>query len=400
MNRTDHNRGLGRFLHRNWRKVLVSAGIALLLQAGDYFLTNVTYPLFDSVDALLVFDYLAKRGDAPDEEMLYLNVGYDKALVPATDAFGDTIGVIPVTDRKLLAEFLAGIKDADYRYLFVDIRFEADTGSEDDSLLFSAMAGLDRFSFSTHRGEDPLVPDSLLSKSAYSDFRGNFRDGFTRYEFLQSGHESSALRMYATLYGKEMKRKGPLFLLDGRLAYNMLFVPFYLNDASSSGGMGLVKYPYLGYEMKKDPALTELKERAKGKIVVVGDFENDWHQTYIGDVPGPILTVRAFQCLEAGAGRFSWICFGLTFCLYFIVLLLLLDGRDVTERICRRLKIKSAFLAYLLTFLGWGLALSLLKIILYAAFGVAVVVFLPAAAFSTISFINKIKQLLRKQIPQ
>lgn len=383
--------------HKKLRIVGFAVLITILLQIADYFLSNFTYPLFDSLDIILIKDFITKKGDSPDKDFVYFNVGFDKELIPVRDEFGDTIGETPITDRKLLSDFLKLLKDSDYKYIFLDIRFEDGTQSQNDSLLFTVMDSLERLSYSTHRNEESLIHAPLNRKGAYSDFRGHYKDGFTRYEFLQEGKESSALRMYSTLNGHKMSKRGLLYFNDNELAYNMLFIPFYRNDTQELGESGLEKYYYLGYELKKDSLLTEIINDIQGKIVVIGDFENDKHSTYMGDIPGPLLTVRAYQMLEKTGAKFSWWCFGLTSLIYFLILYFLFVNVNLNDKICKILKVKSRFLIYLISLIGWSVILLVVKIVLYALFHLVFTAWLPALVFSSLSFINSYKAYIEKE---
>lgn len=380
------------FKHHPSTRLWVALSIVVAMQVADYFITNFSYPLLDSVDSIMLFDYFNKKGEAPDSDIYYANVGFDKQLVPVEDEFGDEIGKTAITDRKLLAEYLNLLRDTGYKYIFLDIRFEEGTKSEDDSLLFATMAHLDRFSFSLHRDLETLVPDSLLHKGAYSDYRGNFRDGFIRYELLQDHEESTPLRMYSVIEGgHKMTHRGIFYYDNSNLAYNMVFPSFYRNDTEHEGEMGREKYHYLGYELKNDP--DALRAAARDKIVVIGDFENDKHQTYMGEVPGPLLSVRTYQTLNRGSHRFSWICFSITSVVYFFILYLLVGKYDINNKICKVLRIKSRILVFLMSLIGWGILLEAVKLTLYALFGIAFVAWLPALVFSCVSFFNEYSKI-------
>lgn len=371
-------------------RILLALGIMVVLQVADYFITNASYPLLDSLDSVMVYDYFTKNHRPEDDDILYLDVAHDKKLVPAIDEWGDTIGVTPITNRKILADFLQLIKDEPYRHIFLDIRFEEGTECEDDSLLFATLSRMRDLNFSNHRGIETFVPDSLLNKSGYSDYRGNFRDGFTRYEIIQDNKPSSALKIYSDLDSSYIKKSGPLYFDNGKLSYNMIFVPLYLNDTRHEGIKGEEKFHYLGFRMKNMPE--ELKEMAKDRIIVIGDFENDTHQTYIGDVPGPLLTVRAYQAMHKGIHHFSWVCFSIISAIYFLILFFLLGNYDLNDKICKLLRIKSKTLVFILSFIGWGFILGTVKLTLYAIFGFAFVAWLPALIFSSISMINEYRK--------
>lgn len=195
-----------------------------------------------------------------------------------------------------------------------------------------------------------------------------------------------------------MSKRGSLYYNDSELAYNMLFIPFYRNDTEPLGENGQEKYYYLGYEMKKDSLLSDIiNNDVEGKIVVIGDMENDKHTTYMGNVPGPLLTVRAYQMLEKTGAKFSWWCFGITSVIYLLILYVLLVNVNLNDKICNVIKIKSRFLVYLISLIGWGLILEVVKISLYVLFHLVFTAWLPALVFSTISFINSYRDYTEKE---
>ena len=188
-----------------------------------------------------------------------------------------------------------------------------------------------------------------------------------------------------------MTHKGIMYIENGHLAYNMVFPTFYRNDTEHYGEKGREKYHNLGFELRRDS--DALVSSARNHIVVIGDFENDKHQTYMGDVPGPLLTVRTYQALKKGVHRFSWICFGIMSAVYFLILYLLLGKYDLNYKICKVLNIKSKGLVFLMSFIGWGFILAIVKLTLYAVFSIVFVAWLPALVFSAVSYFNEYKQI-------
>ena len=373
------------------KRILLALLITLLLQIADYFASNISYPLLDSTDSLMWFDFLTKRGVNPsDTNVMYVNMGLDKTLAPIIDEFGDTIGNVAISDRKKLATFLDMIKDARYKYVFLDIRFEKGIVTQDDSCLFSVIAGMKNLVYSTHRDMEDSTPEILWKNRGFSDYRGNFKDGFTRYEYLQDGEPSAPLKIFTSIKGTELIEKNGLYFQDGDLAFNMKFIPFYKNDAEEFGDKGLVKYPYLGSQIFSQFNPEEIKKMAEGKLVVIGDFINDMHQTYMGEVPGPVIGVRAYQSIEQDGLKFSWLCFSITSVIYFFILYNLLGKNDINDLICSALRIKKPIVKYIVSLLGWGFILSAVKIILYLWLHISFIVLLPTLVFSTISLINDI----------
>ncbi|MDE5632281.1 MAG: hypothetical protein K2I54_05670, partial [Muribaculaceae bacterium] len=194
--------------------------IAMLLVVADYIMSNASYPLLDSSDSLAPYAYLLDPEDGPDDEIVCVNVAYDKELTTVRDEFGDSLGSVAITNRSTLLRFLDLASNSAYRYIFLDIRFEDGLETENDSALFARIKSMPRLVFSTHRGlEDDISDPALRAKSAYADYRHKRLSGFSRYEFIQDGQESVALRMYRELDGGEI-HSCPLGYADkGRLCH-------------------------------------------------------------------------------------------------------------------------------------------------------------------------------------
>lgn len=366
---------------------IAAAAAALALVAADYLVSNLSFPLLDASESLAWSGFLLpNRNRMKTDDALFVNVALDRALVPVLDEFGDTAGVRMITDREKLLRFLRIASEAEYRCLFLDVRFERGLESGQDSALYDLMRRLPRFAFSTHRpdGGYELADPSLAAQGAMADYRGNMFNGFSRYEFLQDGRESAALRMYREVGGDGIVRCGPLYRSDGRLVSNMLFLPLPADLDRRIDEKGRVRYPYLGSELLRGYSGQELAERMRGKVVVIGDFDDDLHQTYVGTVPGPMIHYYAFRALESGANRVKLPCLLLMLCVYFLVLADLTAEAGFVSRLAARFQIRSRFGRLLLSFCGWELVLSLLKIVLYLAFGFSFITALPSAVFSVV----------------
>ena len=172
-----HKRHIAEFLRRLmppysrlWRAVL-SATVALALILGDYLLDNYPYPVLDDVDSLAFIELMSERvAHRTNDSILYLNVAYDKQLVPLTDDFGDTMGSAVVTDRAVLLHLLEAAENADYRFLVLDVRFDQGMHTDSDSALWAVMARLPRFAYSAHSEGENAADSSILHIASISDF--------------------------------------------------------------------------------------------------------------------------------------------------------------------------------------------------------------------------------------
>lgn len=372
-------------LWRRLRGICAAFLVSVALVTADYFLSNLSFPLLDASESLWWFGWSAqKREDAGFSELLCVNVGLDKDLAVVRDEYGDIIGHAAITDRAKLLDFLQVAATADYKYLFLDIRFEKELETEADSALFAQMRALPRFTFSTHRSTNgyELADSTLIGQSSRADYRSNMFSGFTRYEFLQDGQESVALRMYRDLTGSTIRRCGPVYLSGGRPCYNLQFVPMPSNLLFPYGKHGEIRYPYLGSQVMGMHTDDELAGMMKDRIVIIGDFDNDLHQSYIGEVPGPLISYYAYRLLKDGGHCVNPAYVLILLLVYSLIAYSLLYFRSWTRKWMELLRCKSPLSIFLLSMLSWEAVLLLLKAVLYLIFGISFIAVIPSFVFS------------------
>jgi len=400
---------------RIFRRWGVSLSIALLLLLADYLLENMTFPILDESESLEFAVYIKDRlRFRPDEEMtsvdewirsnggpdkedslFCVNVGVDKQLLPVTDEFGDTIGRTVVTDRNALLRFLEIARNSRYRYIFIDIRFEKGLTSDVDSALFSTISSMRNVSVSAHRQSEGFeVADTVLrNKLVMSDYRFLASSGFSRYEYIQDGAESAGLRMYRELQGKTVRKNGLIYSSDGSLCHNMQFLQFSPSDMSGVKNTGEIRFPYLSAQVMGMHSDEELRGMLDGKIILIGDFDNDRHHTYAGEVPGPLFAYKAYQALTAGEHKVKWEVEIFLFVLYVIICYILLNSVDPLKHIPVVKRIKAPMLKLLITLAGWGMVLTIVKYTLYLFYGVSMETLLPSVVFSLISTVKSYRNL-------
>lgn len=357
---------------------------SIVVIAADYLISNLSFPLLDESEPLTLLGLLQHGQNTEDyDSVFFINTGIDKQLAPV-ESFDSIVGHIPITDREALLKFLNIAEGSGYKYIIMDIRFEEGLHTPADSALFSKIASLPLISISDHRADDEYsIADSvLMPRAAMADYRSSMYSGFTRFEFLQDGRESVPLRVYRELTGKGMEQKGPLYFSDGKLCYNLQFVRMPIEAAEKYGRWGEVKYRYLSANILWDYPPEELRGMMKNKIVIIGDFDNDVIQTYIGDVPGPLVLYYSYKVLERGAHRVNLIYMLSLFVIYTLVCYCILSGGNVIRKITEKLKITSPLTLFILSLGGWGLLLGFIKVIVYLTLGLSYIALLPSLMFS------------------
>lgn len=378
------------------------AGLALLIAAGivlaSYFVANIPYPLLDSWMPFSFVELTGHRSHVsayPEDSVLCVNVAYDKQLAEAHSQAGFRIGNSAVTDREKLLHFLRVAGEADYRYIFLDVRFPKGLVTEYDGDLFPLIAGMPRLVLSDHSsyGGYSIADSSLLSKSALADYRMTAFTGFTRYQYLQHGRESVALRMYRDMDGGDILKWGPFYSSGGRLCRNSQFVriPKFVMEQEREDYT--LRYPYLGAHYLDWNTDEELARSLKSKIILIGDFDEDLHQTYVGDVPGAMLSFLGWWELHTARHIVpGWLIVVLLVLYGIIVFLLLTPHRDWYDYVPLLNRIKSPFWRFLMSLIGWGFILTLLQMVLYRFGSVAISTAVPAFCFSLLGAINRFRE--------
>lgn len=376
-----------RIVSRRSYRVAASAVIALLLLVGDYLLDNFPYPVLDDVDSMAFIELMSGRvAHQTDDSVLYLNVAYDKQLVPVFDDFGDTMGYTVITDRQRLLHLLEVARKADYRFLVFDVRFEPGTDTPCDSALWAVMGTMPRFAFSTHADGPTAVDSCAIRAASLSDYGVTLSTGFTRWQYLQDAGPSMPLTMYRTIDGGDIRRHGCFYTDAGRLCRNTLFIPLPSDILLPEWPDGRVRYPLLGSQVMRWNSDDELAAMMRDRIVIVGDFEDDTHDTYIGSVPGPVLIDCAYGQIRDGRHLVSWWSVLFLFIIFTLVGCHVLSGNPLWERFAwvRR----HPAIGVLLSFAGWELLLGIVSVALYLLFAESFITFLPAAVFTAIGWMR------------
>lgn len=370
------------------RKLLSALAIALALVVADYLTANFSFPIFDTSDTLSPYAFIFGGRRYDDSDKMAVNVACDRQLAPKRDVFGDTLGLVDVTARRPLMRLLRIAAGANYRYILMDIRFEAGLECPEDSALFALLDSLPRLVIPTHRESADFTPAEGLpaDKLAYGDFRCKRQSGFSRYEFLQEGHESMALRMYHELDGGSVQGSGLLYADGSWPCTNTQFVDIPFEATQHYGADGEVQLPYLSSQVLAHHSDEDLRRMMDGKVLIIGDFDNDTHGSYIGDIPGPLIHYYAFKLLERGGHRLNLWLAAFMLVLFTAIAYGLLTGRGI-----RLKRVGNPWVEFLISFIGWEAVLWAIKVALYLLWGLSFSALLPGFVFSSISFFYRLK---------
>ena len=381
-----------RFAINQKKNLLISFGLALIITILCYFLNNCPYPYWDSLNKLSWLEYflsntVPEKNDRSDA--FFINVSYDRQVVDYTYSNGNLQGSIDITNRETLLNFLKKAEKANsYKYIFLDIRFEKGIETPTDSALFAQIGKMRDISYSSH--SDLQNNDkAILSKAAINDYFTTLTSSsFTRYQFVQNGQPSVPLRIFMavdSIHNKTIKQWGPFFYSDGKLCQNSPFMRIPEDFWVGHEEDGHQNYYDLGPLLLTTYEDKDWEIEMKDKIVIVGNFVDDLHDTYGGFQPGSYLIYLAYKELCNGKQFVSWGFMGLMLIIYIFILFFILNRKTVWGfiPIIRKIENKSAL--FVMNLIGYSTVLSLLTIVLYMFFNTTYNIFFPSLVFSIVS---------------
>lgn len=309
------------------RQGRLSMAIALGIMLLTYFINNLSFPLGGEKSLLLKFEavrnYLCPRENKVVDSVLFVNVTYDRVLVPVTDDNGLPVGCRQITDRGKLLRLLKQLKKQNnYKYILLDVFFGENTPTDYDEQLYATIASMPRIAIPCH-GNEKLADGRLKAKAGYADYTATFEEtSFVKYPFWTNSQKALPVKMYEELTGRKLTRFGQISLdgmdyggiyLDGwRLMPMSVVLTFdvwasttYADDGQKiwyNLGMDLLNdgIPEQGIEgyglLYSEPTLT------KNKYIVIGSFEgDDMHNTFFEKTTsGAIINFNAFLALMKG----------------------------------------------------------------------------------------------------
>ncbi len=233
--------------------------------------------------------------DPGRNEYLFINLAYDKELVPSADMMGKEV----ITDRCQLSSFLSILNKykTAHKFAICDVNLVGDAPC--DSALTSAVAGLPNIVFPIHdQGGDTIEVPKFPTHYGIADYKTK-EDYFLKFRVVQQQkHPSIPAHVHNVLDGGNIEN-GWLYNTDrGRPIFNSMIIDFPIRTFEVFEGK---EYPVVNLaEIMLLPEEVIINEFVKNKFILLGDFNTDVHSTMYGSTPGTLILLNVYLTLKNG----------------------------------------------------------------------------------------------------
>ncbi|HEY8781895.1 MAG TPA: hypothetical protein VIM16_09790 [Mucilaginibacter sp.] len=272
----------------------------MLLMIITFLWTNSIYTYENEVLLVkwsnIIKHVFIKDRDLEGNDFLFIDLSYEKSLIPHEDGIGNEV----ITNRAKLAEFFNIIKSNPHivKFILCDVLLKGK--SEDDSLLKKSIGNLTNVIFpliisDSGKVEKPIfnVPGGIVeyetvNESVYSKFS----------LFQNDSVKTLPLAMYEAIEKKQFKSfwgfhtEGPYLCLNS-IVTDYPVRPYQIFTAH--------KYPVINLsELLSLPPRVINEQFLKNRIVCMGDFTNDTHETVLNKMPGTLILLNNYLSLKLG----------------------------------------------------------------------------------------------------
>ena len=381
------------WLKANPGKLMISLAHAFGLIALTFFWLNQSYTYGDEfflVQMTSGIRHIVLKSEKPDkDDFLFINVAYDRELIPKLDGSGFEIGNQDITDRKKLAQFSHILNENanSHKFIICDIFFKED--SPHDDLLLKEMKQMKNLIIPFHKPKSdqrdiPKFPvQSGLADYEAADTKGSF----LKFRLMEDTDRSIPLIMYEKLHHAEFRETPLGYAMNGKYSLNSFILDFRVRYAYLFQGNKGYPSAYLGNILLLPE--TEIREMVRDRIVIMGDFtEEDVHESVFGDIPGSLILLNAYLGLVNGDNVIS-----IHFLIFLSVIYLMISynmfyGKKIEERQWAirmiRALIRGGFIAKLLDYL---VIMGAVSVVSYFIFNIHVNILLIAAYLTVLGHI-------------
>lgn len=291
------------------RKLLWSMAMGILVLFISYETMNVYWPWTGGEKMKLQICEWAKQrlrkqdtGSDMFDSVMRVNVHYDKVFeLERVD--GKPKGKESVADHRKLLEFLRKLKEYDnYKYIMLDLYIEKDIAQECDSELISLIESMDRIVVPIPLGGLEKIDKRLVYHAAMAKYGSTlWENDFVKYPYYSDGVKSIPLKMYEDITGRTISDY-KLLAWDRGIARKNVLLTYEFRELGSPYHLGLGILGDSLEEVKSEGILNK-PQKFKDKYILIGDFNEDSHNTFLGEMSGTAINFNAFISLLHGKHR-------------------------------------------------------------------------------------------------
>lgn len=384
------------------RIMLLSIANALVILLLCYLYDNMSISLDSDATTRQWFEraksICGMSTDSLPDDLLIVNIAYDRQLVDVVDDDGIIKGNTDITDRQKLLQFLTAAREADnYSYIILDVNFNNRYTTEWDSALYATIATMPRIVIPKHH-DDILADSSLYPISRYSEYATTIIDeDFAKYDLLPAGEQSLPLSVYNELSGRSISQRGLLYFADGHLSRRCItprFVVKAFDEYDENGNKIILN---LGCDIINLADIIPIADHIDDRIILIGDItERDRHDTYMGTVAGAIININTIYALLKGNHIINWWSIILLLIFYSVVSGVTISRIDIMKHLPLIRRIKSKTIIFLFSFIGFSFILTIFATLSYVLLDAEFNVVIPSLYFSIynliVNYISTIKQ--------
>jgi hypothetical protein len=298
------------------KKIALTLGHSLILLALHlvYFNLNWSLPLEYEMMMMLnkTESFIGGQGRFDKQDYLFINTAYDQVLIKAETEYEDT-GTIAIADRNMLAMLFDKMAEFDnkHQYILCDLFF--DQSSIADSFLNKSLKKIKRIIAPTEydKKRKQLIVPKINIQAAQADYI-TYEGLVSKVRLYAEDSRSKTLPliMYEDRNDIKVKTKGLGMFYDGDYIPRSVY-PRYFFDAET------IKQ----HEMRLKQVVDILHINGKafyesalqGKIIIIGNFTSDRHNTFVGPMPGSLVLFNTYLTLQAGYHMLGvrWLLFAL-----------------------------------------------------------------------------------------
>lgn len=393
-----------RYLKVRHKILIFSAFHAVWVLFLCYLLGNVSYSLGDEESFVQYLNitkeqFKSSQHSVPDD-VLVVNIAYDKELVDISDEYGIPAGQIDITDRSKLLCFLQSLRASNsYKYILLDVFFDKSVNTVLDSALFTTIAGMERIVIPRHKGFE-LANSLLADNAAYSDYCTSINEGnFVKYNYCSGKDISIPLQMYTYCSGESISCWGPFYFCNGRLCKRCIFLNFPVRLPEAYNEEGGKNYYNLGSDLLDMADHFDITKLVDGKFIVIGNMvEDDIHDTHVGPVPGALINFNAFLALLNGEHYVSWWSMSALWIVYFLITVFLMKRASLFNYLPYLRRVKSKAWQFVFSWFGLSTLLFIVCGSFYFLWGEVHDILIISTYFSLFSMTIQFYYTIKKPV--